>query len=278
MIISVIHLVLNREGLPVYTPKEVAENYLSVCRSKVALPLGRMFLLACMAGAFVALAAAAATVGDPSLAKLVSGCVFPAGLAMVIVAGSELFTGNNLMILGVLSREISVRQMLRNWCVVYLGNFVGAALVAALCMLGHVFSAFDGRLAASVIAIAQTKASLPFGDAFVRGILCNFLVCIAVWMASAAKSVPGKILAVFFPIMTFVVAGFEHSVANIYYLTAGLLTAAQTGAAAEGLTWGRALACNLLPVTLGNLVGGVLLVGVSAWYLYLKQGKTTVNS
>ncbi len=265
-----------------YTPKEVAENYLSICRAKAALPLGRMFLLACMAGAFVALAgvastAAAATVGDPSLAKLISGCVFPAGLAMVIVAGSELFTGNNLMIMGVLSRVISVRQMLRNWCVVYLGNFVGAALVAALCVLGHVFSAFDGRLAASVIAIAQTKAALPFGDAFVRGILCNFLVCIAVWMASAARSVPGKIIAVFFPIMTFVVAGFEHSVANMYYLMAGLLTAAQTGAVAEGLTWGGALAGNLLPVTLGNLVGGVLLVGVSAWYLYLKQGKTAVN-
>ena len=130
-----------------YTPKEVAENYLSACRAKAVLPLGRMFLLACMAGAFVALAgtastAAAATVGDPSLAKLVSGCVFPAGLAMVIVAGSELFTGNNLMIMGVLSRVICARQMLRNWCVVYLGNFVGAALVAALCVLGHVFSAF----------------------------------------------------------------------------------------------------------------------------------------
>ena len=199
-----------------YTPKEVAENYLSTCRVKAALPLGRMFLLACLAGAFVALAgvastAAAATVGDPSLAKLVSGCVFPAGLAMVIVAGSELFTGNNLMIMGVLSRVISARRMLRNWGVVYLGNFVGAVLVAALCVLGHVFAAFDGRLAASVISIAQAKASLSFGDAFVRGILCNFLVCIAVWMASAAKSVPGKILAVFFPIMTFVVAGFEHS-------------------------------------------------------------------
>ena len=259
-----------------YTPKEVAENYLSTCRAKAALPLGRMFLLACLAGAFVALAgvastAAAATVGDPSLAKLVSGCVFPAGLAMVIVAGSELFTGNNLMIMGVLSRVISARRMLRNWGVVYLGNFVGAALVAALCVLGHVF-------AASVISIAQAKASLSFGDAFVRGILCNFLVCIAVWMASAAKSVPGKILAVFFPIMTFVVAGFEHSVADMYYLTAGLLTAAQTGAAAAGLTWGRALLGNLLPVTLGNLVGGVFLVGVSGWYLYLKQGKTTVIS
>lgn len=153
----------------------------------------------------------------------------------------------------------------------------GAALVAALCVLGHVFSAFDGRLAQSVVTIAQAKASLSFGDAFFRGILCNFLVCIAVWMASAARSVPGKIIAVFFPIMTFVVAGFEHSVANMYYLMAGLLTAAQTGAVAEGLTWGGALAGNLLPVTLGNLVGGVLLVGVSAWYLYLKQGKTAVN-
>lgn len=266
-----------------YSPKEVAENYLSVCRAKAALPLGRMFLLACMAGAFVALAgvastAAAATVNNPSLAKLVSGCVFPAGLAMVIVAGSELFTGNNLMIMGVLSRAISARQMLRNWIVVYMGNFVGAALVAALCVLGHVFSAFDGRLAQSVVTIAQTKASLPFGDAFLRGILCNFLVCIAVWMASAAKSVSGKIIAVFFPIMAFVIAGFEHSVANMYYLMAGLLTAAQTGTAAGGLTWAGALAGNLLPVTLGNLVGGVLLVGISAWYLYLKQGKTTVIS
>lgn len=266
-----------------YTPKEIAENYLSACRTKAALPLVRMFLLACLAGAFVALAgvastAAAATVGDPSLAKLVSGCVFPAGLAMVIVAGSELFTGNNLMIMGVLARTITVRQMLRNWLVVYLGNFAGAVLVAALCVSGHVFSAFGGKLAASVIAIAQTKAGLTFGDAFVRGILCNFLVCIAVWMANAAKTVGGKIAAVFFPIMAFVVAGFEHSIANMYYLAAGIFTAGQTGAASEGLTWGGALAGNLLPVTLGNLVGGGLLVGVSAWYLYLKKERNSVNS
>ena len=261
------------------TPKETAENYLSACRTKAALPLGRMFVLACLAGAFVALAgvastAAAATVGDPSLAKLVSGCVFPAGLAMVIVAGSELFTGNNLMIMGVLAHTITARQMLRNWLVVYLGNFAGAVLVAALCVSGHVFSAFGGKLAASVIAIAQTKAGLTFGDAFVRGILCNFLVCIA----NAARTVGGKIAAVFFPIMAFVVAGFEHSIANMYYLAAGLFTAGQTGAAAEGLTWGRALAGNLLPVTLGNLVGGGLLVGVSAWYLYLKKERNSVNS
>ena len=269
-----------------YTPKEVAENYLSTCRAKAALPLGRMFLLACLAGAFVALAgvastAAAATVGDPSLAKLVSGCVFPAGLAMVIVAGSELFTGNNLMIMGVLSRVISARRMLRNWSVVYLGNFVGAALVAALCVLGHVFAAFDGRLAASVISIAQAKASLSFGDAFVRGILCNFLVCIAVWMASAAKSVPGKILAVFFPIMTFVVAGFEHSVANLFYIPAGLFAksipayaalAADAGLDLSGLTWSGFAIGNLLPVTLGNIIGGVL-VGGLFWACWLRKGR-----
>ena len=260
------------------TPKEIAENYLSACRTKAALPLGRMFLLACLAGAFVALAgvastAAAATVGDPSLAKLVSGCVFPAGLAMVIVAGSELFTGNNLMIMGVLARTITVRQMLRNWLVVYLGNFAGAVLVAALCVSGHVFSAFDGKLAASVIAIAQTKAGLTFGDAFVRGILCNFLVCIAVWMANAAGTVGGKIAAVFFPIMAFVVAGFM-----LRYIRILCLIRIMAGAAAEGLTWGRALIGNLLPVTLGNLVGGGLLVGVSAWYLYLKKERNSVNS
>ena len=158
-----------------------------------ALPLGRMFLLACLAGAFVALAgvastAAAATVGDPSLAKLVSGCVFPAGLAMVIVAGSELFTGNNLMIMGVLSRVISARRMLRNWGVVYLGNFVGAVLVAALCVLGHVFAAFDGRLAASVISIAQAKASLSFGDASAASCAVGAMVSVASTLVVAASA------------------------------------------------------------------------------------------
>ncbi|MFR6426104.1 MAG: formate/nitrite transporter family protein [Oscillospiraceae bacterium] len=195
-----------------YTPKEIAENYLSACRTKARCRWGGCFCLPALRAPSSRWRAPHPRLrrprsSDPSLAKLVSGCVFPAGLAMVIVAGSELFTGNNLMIMGVLSRVICARQMLRNWCVVYLGNFVGAALVAALCVLGHVFSAFDGRLAASVIAIAQTKAALPFGDAFVRGILCNFLVCIAVWMANAARTVGGKIAAVFFPIMAFVVCG-----------------------------------------------------------------------
>ena len=218
--------------------KKLRRTIFLSCRAKAALPLGRMFLLACLAGGVRRTGGRRIHGGGGHGGRSVAGeahlrlCVFPAGLAMVIVAGSELFTGNNLMIMGVLSRVISARRMLRNWGVVYLGNFVGAALVAALCVLGHVFSL---RLTAGwrrlSISIAQAKASLSFGDAFVRGILCNFLVCIAVWMASAARSVPGKILAVFFPIMTFVVAGFEHSVGR-YVLSHG--GAADRGADRRG--------------------------------------------
>ena len=227
-----------------------------------------------LAGAFIALAGAAATFGNVYVGKVAGAAIFPAGLTMVVLAGSELFTGNCLLIIPLLEREICLRALLCSWALVYLGNFLGSVLVAGLCSAAGTLDVVRD----AVITTAEMKASLPFGAALLRGVLCNFLVCIAVWMASAAKSVPGKILAVFFPIMTFVVAGFEHSVADMYYLTAGLLTAAQTSAAAAGLTWGRALLGNLLPVTLGNLVGGVFLVGVSGWYLYLKQGKTTVIS
>ncbi len=257
-----------------YTPGEVAVNYLDACETKTTLALPRMFLLGCLAGMFVALAgvasgAASAMIGNPSAARLVSGAVFPAGLSMVLVAGSELFTGNNLLIMGVLQRRITLRAMLRNWLVVYLGNFAGAVLVAALAALGHVYAAFDGAFAQAVTATAAAKVSLPFGDALVRGVLCNFLVCTAVWMSNAAKTVPGKIAGLFFPIAAFVIAGFEHCVANMYYIPAGLFASAVSGAAPDGLTWGGFLLRNLLPVTLGNLIGGTGLVGVTAWYLYL---------
>lgn len=261
-----------------YTPKEVAVNYLDACEIKAELPLLRMFLLACLAGVFVALAGVASTVGsamieNASAAKIVSGCIFPAGLAMVLVAGSELFTGNNLLIMGVLQRRITPAGMLRNWGVVYLGNFIGSMLVAALAAGGHVFSAFGGQLAETVVAVAQAKTALPFGDALIRGILCNFLVCIAVWMSNAARTVPGKIMGLFFPIAAFVIAGFEHCVANMYYIPAGIFAAGVHGLAADGLSWGSFLLRNLLPVTLGNMLGGVVLVGVTMWYLYLAPSR-----
>lgn len=264
-----------------YSPKEVANNYLSTCETKAALPLLRMFLLACLAGIFVALAgiastAGAATIENPSAAKIVTGMIFPAGLSMVLIAGSELFTGNNLLIMGVLQRRITVGRMLRNWIVVYLGNFASSVFIAALAYAGGVFSAFNGELAASVVSIANAKVSLSFGAAFIRGILCNFLVCIAVWMASAAKTVPGKIMGLFFPIMAFVIAGFEHCIANMYYIPAGIFQSGTLSMVYENLTWGGFFLRNLLPVTLGNMVGGVLLVGVTAWYLYLAPERERV--
>lgn len=266
-----------------YSPKEVAENYLSACETKTALPLLRMFLLACLAGIFVALAGVASTVGaatieNPSVAKVVTGLIFPAGLSMVLIAGSELFTGNNLLIMGVLQRRITVGAMLRNWIVVYLGNFAGSVFIAALAYEGGVFSAFNGDLAASVVSIANAKVSLSFGQAFIRGILCNFLVCIAVWMSNAAKTVPGKIVGLFFPIAVFVIAGFEHCVANMYYIPAGIFQSGMLGMVHENLTWGGFLLRNLLPVTLGNMVGGVVLVGVTAWYLYLAPERSRVSA
>lgn len=264
-----------------YSPKEVAVNYLGACETKTQLPLLRMFLLACLAGVFVALAgvastAGAATIENPSVAKVVTGLIFPAGLSMVLIAGSELFTGNNLLIMGVLQRRITVGAMLRNWVVVYLGNFAGSVLIAALAYAGGVFSAFNAELAASVVSIANAKVSLSFSAAFIRGILCNFLVCIAVWMSNAAKTVPGKIMGLFFPIAAFVIAGFEHCIANMYYIPAGILQSGTFGMVYENLTWGGFLLRNLLPVTLGNMVGGVVLVGVTAWYLYLAPERDRV--
>lgn len=267
-----------------YSPQEVASNYLNACETKTALPLARMFLLACLAGVFVALAgvastAGAATIENPSVAKIVTGAIFPAGLSMVLIAGSELFTGNNLLIMGVLQRRITFGAMLHNWVVVYLGNFTGSVLVAALAFSSGVFSAFNGEMAASVVSIASAKVSLSFGEAFIRGILCNFLVCIAVWMANAAKTIPGKIMGLFFPIATFVIAGFEHCVANMYYIPAGIFQSGTFNMVYENLTWSGFLLRNLLPVTLGNMFGGVVLVGITAWYLYLapERQKTAVG-
>lgn len=254
------------------TPSEIAAALLSVGEGKAALPLKKMLLLALLAGAYVALAGvgattAAATVENASLAKLVSACIFPAGLAMVLLAGSELFTGNCLMVMARLERRITTARLLRNWTFVYLGNAIGGIAVAALAVYSHTPSLFGGVLARSMVSIAEGKAALGFADAFLRGILCNFLVCLAVWMAAGAKSSGGKLAALYFPILLFVLCGYEHCVANLYYLPAGAFAAAEYGIASS-LTWGGCLK-NLLAVTLGNLVGGAAL-GILYREAYLK--------
>lgn len=245
-------------------PKDIAKSYIDTGAAKAAMPKGRMVLLAMLAGAFIALAGVAATVGTALAGKLAGACIFPAGLAMVIVAGSELFTGNNLMVIPLLEGRITAGQLLAAWVVVYIGNLAGAVLVAA----AAVWSGVLGACSANVIATAAAKCSLSFGEAFIRGVLCNVLVCTAVWMAMAARDVTGKIAGLYMPVMAFVLCGFEHSIANMFYIPAGLFSLLRYGGEAEGLTLGAFFVKNLLPVTLGNIVGGAGL-GVLLHTVYL---------
>lgn len=259
-----------------HSPLEIARNYVEIGIHKVRLSAFKMLVLGFYAGMFIGFAGIASTVGsatveNPSLARLVSACLFPAGMAMVLVAGSELFTGNNLIIIALLEKKIKLTEMLKNWFFVFIGNFLGAGFVAALVVFGHTPDLLGGKLADSIVSAALHRVNLSFVDSFIRGILCNILVCIAVWAAFAAKKVSGKLLMSFWPVMLFVLCGFEHSIADIYFCLAGIFTAGEYGIAAEGLTMGSFLLKNLLPVTLGNLVGGAGIVGVGYWAVYLRH-------
>ena len=268
-----------------FTPAEVAKNYISAGKAKVNTPVSKMLLLAVLAGAFIAMGGVGATtvaVSVPlaSVGKFVGACVFPGGLTMVLLAGSELFTGNTLLVIPLLQNEINPAGMLKNWGVVYLGNMAGGLLVAAGVVYSHQPDLFGKQMAVSVISTAAAKCSLTFGDAVIRGILCNFLVCIAVWISFAAKDVAGKIMGLFFPIMMFVLCGFEHSIANMYYIGAGIFAkgiqeygdaAAAAGVDMGAITWGNFFGANLLPVTIGNIIGGAVCVGCVYWYIYLRK-------
>ena len=259
-----------------HSPLEIAKNYVEVGVHKSNLSIFKMILLGFFAGMFIGFAGiasttASSTIAVPSVAKLVGALVFPAGMAMVLVAGSELFTGNNLIILAVLAGKASVGKMLKNWFFVYLGNFLGAAFVAVLVVYGHTPDLFQGVLAAAIVNAAKARTDLSVADAFVRGILCNILVCIAIWMSFAAKRVSGKLMTSFWPVMLFVLCGFEHCIADIYFGVAGLLTASEYRIVAEGLTWFNFLLKSLLPITLGNLVGGAGIVGCGYYLAYLHR-------
>lgn len=241
----------------------------------------RLLIWALLAGAYIAFGAQASQMvsfnllADPDslgVGRLVSAAVFPVGLMMVVLCGAELFTGNCLMIIGVLDRKIRISGMLRNWVLVYLGNFLGALLVVALMKSTGLWETGSGLLGASVIKTAQAKVQLSFGQAFVRGILCNWLVCLAVWMSTGARETVSKIFAIWFCIGLFVISGFEHSIANMYFIPAGIAAAADSGLTqlagcdVSVLTVGNFLVKNLLPVTLGNILGGGLFVGMVYWF------------
>lgn len=262
-------------------PGEVAKNYIEAGKKKAAMGAGKTFLLAAMAGMFIALAGSGAstascTIGG-SAGKLVGACIFPAGLTLVLLAGSELFTGNCLLVIPVLEKELSVRAMMRTWGIVYLGNLAGSVFIAWMVVRSHQLCLFEGALAAASVQAAQAKVSMPFWDAFLKGVLCNMLVCLAVWVSFAARDVAGKVTALFYPIVVFVVCGFEHSIANMFYCPVGIFAMADpvtsamlADGAGNGLTWGSFFFKNLVPVTLGNIVGGSLLVGAAYWLAYLR--------
>ena len=261
-------------------PKEIANAMVNVGVGKANLPVGSMFLLGILAGAFIGFGGLGNTIAsqtfagiDPGVAKLIGAAVFPVGLMLVVICGAELFTGNNLLIMSVLSKNITVGQMLKNWIVVYIGNFVGSIFVTGFFTLGNIYSMFNSSVAKSVISIATTKCNLSIQEMFFRAILCNILVCVAVMMAATSKTVGGKIIGLFLPIMVFVICGFEHSVANMSYISGGLFSKmayGNLGLETAGLTWFNFIVKNLLVVTIGNIIGGCA-TGIAYWFSYYRK-------
>ncbi len=266
----------NEEDCGMNTPAEIAQNYVGIGKKKTELPIVKMLVLGMLAGMFIGFGAiafqiATATIGG-NLGKFVGAFLFPTGLALVLLAGSELFTGNCLLVIPLLEKEAGIGGVLKNWLFVYLGNFLGSAVLAFLLVFGHTPSAIDGALLDTMMATATAKVAISFGDAVFRGILCNIMVCLAVWMSFAAKTAGGKIASLYLPIVVFVLAGFEHSVANMYYILAGIFANGVYQMGETTVNIGSMLVNNLLPVTIGNIIGGAL-VGLTYWFLYLKGAK-----
>jgi formate transporter len=268
-------------GSDAFSPREIAAKVESIGVGKARLPLRTMWMLAMLAGSFIGLGAVYFTLvrSDPTLGfatgQVLGGLVFSLGLLLVVVAGAELFTGNNLLAMAWADRKVSTREVLRNWSVVCLGNLVGAVGLAVLVFLSGHAQMNGGRIAETSMAIATTKVELPFWTAFFRGVLCNVLVCMAVWMAIAGRSVVDKAIAIVFPVSAFVAAGFEHSVANMYFIPLAMLLQA-SGSVSEvwpAITLGGFIG-NLVPVIIGNLVGGSVLVGLVYWVIYIRGQPT----
>ncbi|MDO4540302.1 MAG: formate/nitrite transporter family protein [Syntrophomonadaceae bacterium] len=274
------------------TPAEIAVAVSNAGKGKTELPFIKMFVMGILAGAYIGFGANLATkVGaapdaNTSIGIVLFGAVFSVGLMMVVIGGSELFTGNNMFCLvSTVDGQNGVGGLLYNWVVVFIANFVGSLLLMLIIFYGN-FWFSGGELTAhgiKAMGIAKAKMSLTFGEAFCRGICCNWLVCMAVWLALAAKDVVGKIFGIFFPIMAFVASGFEHSVANMFFIPMGIsianaapadLVAAASSIPAEAIgqffSYGNFMLSNLLPVTLGNIVGGGIFVGCFYWFIYLR--------
>lgn len=269
-----------------FSPKETMSNYLEGSEKRIQNDSFKIILLAVFAGMFIAFGAGGSSlavhnIAEAGIARLVAGLVFPVGLMMVILTGAELFTGDCMFIMGACQKRYKMLTMIKVLVLVYFGNMIGGVLIAILTSFSGQFDYTAGLLGAYTIKIAAGKVALPFYKALISGILCNILVCVAVFMAGCAKDIVGKLFAVFFPILLFVVCGFEHCVANMYYIPAGIMARANEQYAAvameqygltmeqiSNISWSNFFIHNLVPVTLGNIIGGMLAFAIPVLLIY----------
>ncbi len=268
-------------------PQTIAETVATtVGVAKANSPWVSLFVLGVLAGAYIGFGGlfSASVTFDLSpilgvgMKKLIAGAAFSLGLMLVVIAGAELFTGNSLMVSSVMIGEVTWQRVLAKWCVVYLANFVGSLILAFLFYSSGLWKAGGGLLGETAVRVAHAKVHLGWWEAFSRAVGCNWLVCLAVWMALASRQVIGKVFAIFFPITAFVAIGFEHCVANMYFIPTGIFLNQWAGIAPAGydmetLTWTAFFIHNLIPVTLGNTIGGVVFVGLGYWGAYLRPAK-----
>ncbi len=278
-------------------PGEMAAKAERIGVKKAHLNPLSMFVLAVLAGAFIALGAilsttvvaGAGTVLPYGVTRLLAGFVFSLGLILVVVGGAELFTGNNLIVMAWAHRTVSTRLLLKNWAIVYTGNFVGSIATAVIMFFTGQYTFGSGAVGAAALSTANAKVGYDFLQAIMLGIMCNALVCLAVWLTYSARTVSDKVMAIIPPITAFVAAGFEHSIANMYFIPMGLFIRSgapasfwtnigKTAADYGNLTWDRFLINNLLPVTIGNIIGGALMVGAVYWFVYLRPHATDISA
>ncbi len=269
-----------------FIPAEMAKRVEAASIRKANLNLFSLIALSILAGAFIAFGSEFYTLVtfDSSLSigltRLIGGICFSVGLILVIVGGAELFTGNNLIIMGVASRTVTFKQLLKNWTVSYFGNFAGAIIIVLVMYLTNQWKLKDALLGATAVSIAANKVNLTFVEGFTRGMLCNALVCLAVWLSFSARTVVSKVAAVIFPVTAFVASGFEHSIANMYFIPYAIMLKNNTKVitALEKLSPGIDLSHlnmlgffgNLLSVTIGNIVGGTVVVGLVYWFIIVR--------
>ena len=268
-----------------FTPKEITVNCINIGLYKTKQTWLQLIILGVLAGAFIAFAsegssAAIHTIQSVGLAKTLAGALFSTGLMLVLIAGGELFTGNTLLVISCIHGSVKWQQLFKNWFWVYLGNFIGSIIIVFFIIKSGQLNFSDGLLGGFTIKIAVYKTHLTFENALFMGILCNWLVCLAVWMSYGAKDITGKLLAIFFPIWLFITSGFEHSIANMYYIPAGIIAKSNpnwvskafalgvTPEKLSGLNWNTFITKNLIPVTIGNIIGGCLFVGIAYWFSY----------